>query len=361
MATTTQDTEFIEIFSTFFKDFHKPRLQLLFLLIQALSSVGSINLVKLAAGLKTDVEPSSNYRRIQRFIHTIRFDPACLSSFLLRLSGIQAPYTLIMDRTNWQFGIANINILMLSVKGYGWSIPLFWTFLPKRGNSNEQERIDLMKRFLTCLGFDKIYNLVADREFIGDIWLNFLTEHRIPYDIRLRANLKVWHRGKLIHVFKLFRRIPFSQTRSILTPVILGNTELFLHGGRIINSKTNKPEFLIIGTYCEPMESKSRYAERWYIENMFKDMKSNGFQLECTHVTNLDRLNTLMGILAIAYTWMIKIGTWIKKIKPERFVKKKHGRPAKSVFRGGIDEFINAIFSMDAIRVRRYVKFLSCT
>ncbi|MDZ4749929.1 MAG: transposase [Saprospiraceae bacterium] len=165
----------------------------------------------------------------------------------------------------------------------------------------------------------------------------------------------------MIHVFKLFRRLPIGQTRAIGASVILGTTELYLQGGRIINSKTNKPEYLIIASYCDRSESISRYGERWYIENIFKDMKSNGFQLECTHVTKIERLNTLMGILAIAYVWMIKIGIWIKKMKPERFVKKKHGRPAKSIFRGGLDEFINALFTMDPIRVRRYVKFLSCT
>ena len=136
---------------------------------------------------------------------------------------------------------------------------------------------------------------------------------------------------------------------------------MYLQGSRIINSKTNKPEYLIIGTYCEPTESTIRYGERWYIENMFKDMKSNGFQLECTHITKLDRLNTLMGILSIAYVWMIKIGTWVRKMKPERFVKKKHGRPAKSIFRAGLDEFINAIFSFEHVRVYRYLNFLSCT
>jgi len=42
MATKSKDTGFIEIFNTFFEDFHKHRLQLLFLLTQALSSVNSI-------------------------------------------------------------------------------------------------------------------------------------------------------------------------------------------------------------------------------------------------------------------------------------------------------------------------------
>jgi len=58
-----------------------------------------------------------------------------------------------------------------------------------------------------------------------------------------------------------------------------------------------------------------RNAERWYIENMFKDMKSNGFQLECTHITYLDRLDTLMAIIAIAYTQTTPITPLSRKQK----------------------------------------------
>lgn len=73
------------------------------------------------------------------------------------------------------------------------------------------------------------------------------------------------------------------------------------------------------------------------------------------------RLSTLMGILAIAYAWMIKIGMWVKKVKPSLFKKKKHGRPAKSIFRAGIEEFVNSIYTMNLVRVRMYFNFLSST
>ena len=110
--------------------------------------------------------------------------------------------------------------------------------------------------------------------------------------------------------------------------VTVGMNKVYLQGERIVNTKTNKQEWLIVSTYHQPGESIKRYGQRWYIENMFKDMKSNGFQLKCTHITDPERLSTLMSILAIAYTWMISIGTWVKKIKPEIFKKKKHGRYA---------------------------------
>jgi hypothetical protein len=102
-----------------------------------MSSARSVNLVKVAAGMNSKSLQQSTYRKIQRFIHDIRLEPKLLAPFLLRLVGISAPYTLIMDRTNWEFGKAKINFLMLSVLGNGWSIPVLWILLPKKGNSNE--------------------------------------------------------------------------------------------------------------------------------------------------------------------------------------------------------------------------------
>lgn len=41
-----------------------------------------------------------------------------------------------MDRTNWKFGEANINILMLGITYKGIAYPLLFSMLDKRGNSN---------------------------------------------------------------------------------------------------------------------------------------------------------------------------------------------------------------------------------
>jgi hypothetical protein len=361
MAPITQDTKFIDIFRTFFVGFNFARLKTLAELVQAISSVRSVNLVKVAAGMHSKSLPDSSYRRIQRFIHDIRLDPKLLAPYLLRLAGIKAPYTLIMDRTNWEFGKAKINFLMLSVLGNGWSIPILWMLLPKKGNSNEEERIELMNRFIHIFGKGVIYNLLADREFIGDTWMGYLIEALIPFDIRIRANMNVLFKGRMIRVSRLFRNSNPDRPVTIFHQVMIGTNQVYLQGQWIINSKTNRKEWLIICTYCQPGMSIKRYAERWYIENMFKDMKSNGFQLECTHLTRIERLDTLMSILAIAYTWMIRIGMWVKKVRPRIFKKKKHGRPAKSIFRGGLDEFMHSIHTLNFNLMRKWMKFLSCT
>ena len=62
----------------------------------------------------------------------------------------------------------NINIFMLGVVYKGVAFALLFTMLDKRGNSNTQERITLMERFIRLFGKECIDSLVADREFVGE-------------------------------------------------------------------------------------------------------------------------------------------------------------------------------------------------
>ncbi|MCK5893752.1 MAG: IS4 family transposase, partial [Endozoicomonadaceae bacterium] len=44
------------------------------------------------------------------------------------------------------------------------------------------------------------------------------------------------------------------------------------------------------------------YYKRWSIETLFVCLKSRGFDLESTHMTDLDRMDTLMGLFSLAFT-----------------------------------------------------------
>jgi len=79
-----------------------------------------------------------------------------------------------MDRTNWKLGILHINILTLGIAYKGIAFPLIWLVLPKQGNSNTNERIQLIERFIRIFGSDKIGCLTGDREFIGGEWFRNL-------------------------------------------------------------------------------------------------------------------------------------------------------------------------------------------
>ena len=57
--------------------------------------------------------------------------------------------------------------------------------LDKRGNSDSQERMNLVNEFLQRFGERQITCLTADREFVGKAWLSYLLSDPLtPFRIR---------------------------------------------------------------------------------------------------------------------------------------------------------------------------------
>ena len=70
---------------------------------------------------------------------------------------------------------------------------------------------------------------------------------------------------------------------------------------------------------------------------MFKAFKSNGFNLEDTHVCDPDRIMTLVSVLMITFCFAYKQGELIASDQPHLLKLKKHGYIPKSIFRIGAD------------------------
>ncbi|MBQ8265390.1 MAG: transposase [Bacteroides sp.] len=49
----------------------------------------------------------------------------------------------------------------------------------------------------------------------------------------------------------------------------------------------------IIVFFNKPENTVSSYKERWQIETAFKAMKTSGFNIEDTHLTDIDRIERL--------------------------------------------------------------------
>jgi hypothetical protein len=79
------------------------------------------------------------------------------------------------------------------------------------------------------------------------------------------------------------------------------------------------------------------YTRRWTSECLFKNTKSNGFNLESTHVTYPDKLEKLMVVIAGATAICIRTGKWQEKIKPTLYEKTVKA-PLRSTFRRGFDD-----------------------
>jgi len=61
----------------------------------------------------------------------------------------------------------------------------------------------------------------------------------------------------------------------------------------------------------------------------------SSFDFEATHLTELDRIETLLTLLATAFCWAHLLGEWLHEQKLIPI--KSHYRPAISIFRYGLD------------------------
>ncbi|MER0442889.1 IS4 family transposase [Emticicia sp. W12TSBA100-4] len=335
---------------------HKARIKFLELLIISLirtrTVVFSINAVSL-----NDRVICSNLRRIQRFFSDFTIDFDVIAKILVAINPVKSPYKLSIDRTNWQFAGINYNILCLTIVAEGGSLPILWTMLDKRGNSNQNERKDLIIRYIRLFGLDSIECLMADREFIGQEWIGFLSSHPIKFYLRIRENLMVNQKGRELKVFWLFNNLPLNQVRSLDKPLKVNGQWVYLTGMKILNSK-NQIEYVIVATYQFDQQAMSLYAQRWTIECFFKAIKSAGFNIEDTHLTDQKRLEKLFAVVCIAFVWVYLVGEYQNQIKKIPIL--KHQRRAFSIFRYGLDE-LNRALIFDSQLVINYSKLLTYT
>ncbi|MGC9385299.1 MAG: hypothetical protein ACP5D6_11925, partial [Kosmotogaceae bacterium] len=116
------------------------RVKFLAAFISSLCKLQTVCYVKHAQDLSPNAKFESNLRRIQRFFAEFIVDSDLIAKIVFSMLPSEPLYRLSLDRTNWKYGATNINNLMISVCHQGVGIPLIWTMLKKRGNSNAKER-----------------------------------------------------------------------------------------------------------------------------------------------------------------------------------------------------------------------------
>ncbi len=354
-------SELSSILNTHFRGkINLARVKLISHFIIALCKVQTVTFEKLANAFESSTSSESSLRRIQRFIANYSLDSDLIARLVFNLLPKQDNLILSIDRTNWKFGQTNINIFMLGIVYRGVAFPLLFTMLDKRGNSNSQERVDLINRFIRLFGKEVIESVVADREFIGEQWLAFLNQERIRYYIRIRNNFKVFipHKNKEVKASHLFNR--FKPNEFVYYPKIVKiNGVLCYLSGCKLNRRNAKQDFLIIVSFNKPENAQHDYKKRWQIEMCFKAMKSSGFDIEKTHLQEIQRLEKLILLVMIAFVWSYKVGIYLHQLNPIQI--KKHGRKAKSIFKCGLYFLANTLLNPQCQNNIDVFRFLSCT
>ncbi len=149
---------------------------------------------------------------------------------------------------------------------------------------------------------------MADREFIGAKWLNWLDEHRIHYIIRIRANQysepKQGKAQQAQHLLGARTWKNLHRSRS------LHGVWVFVGGQRLSSG-----DYLILVSNLPIELGRYSYAKRWDIEVLFSALKGRGFHFEDTHLVDYQRNEGLVRLLGLAFAWAALVADWISQGK----------------------------------------------
>ena len=317
---------------------HPERIHTFYALILAVLAGGSVKIKDMAQYIETRASLSSKVVRLERWFLKQNLDYSLIGKLIVGLLGCGgSEMTIAIDRTNWRYGKRDLNFLVASVVCGAISVPVVWLLLDKKGSSSALERIELINKLLTVMAAPGIGNILADREFACQEFINYLWERDLPFTFRVKKNEQLKHENggkiKLGRYFKDMtagakqaRRCQFYGLELNVTCLQLEREHLFL-----------------VSTVQIGDAALRVYKQRWSIERTFKALKQSGFWMEETHMTELEKLGKLMAIVSLALAVAVLGGKIKNALIPIKI--KKHGRPQWSLFTYGLDWLISACIS----------------
>lgn len=247
--------------------------------------------------------------------------------------------SIVIDRSQW----GAINLLMVSLVWNRRAIPLSWSLLPKLGNSNLEEQKEIIQQIVPMLQGYKVV-VLGDREFCSVELASWLREMGLSFCLRLRSstcletesgNWKALNSLGLTPGMSLY----CSGVRVRKTQPIAGFNVASKWKRKYRNKQMKEGWFILTNLGSLPA-AIAAYQQRMGIEEMFRDYKSGGYDLEGTGLTG-HRLMSLILLIALAYTSAIIQGTIVKEKALHRYVScppEPHRKyPRRSTFGIGLD------------------------
>lgn len=307
---------------------------LLQILINVLQVIKKVSLEAVANALPIPIEFESRRKKVQRFLSVPNLDikkiwfPIVIEWLEIYFEPKKIIY-LAIDRTNW----GCINLFMVSVIWDKRSFPIYFELLPKLGSSNLNEQKRILSQVFPIV---KDYNIcvLGDREFCSVNLANWLCEQKVYFCLRLKKNhfieretdiwLELDDLGLSPGISFFLKGVKVTKTKG------LRGFNLACKWKRKILGVAPKEGWFILTNMSSLELAIAAYKRRFDIEEMFRDFKKGGYNLEDTNVSD-KRLIALILLIANAYTGATISGQKIKRKGVQKYVGrvKEYGRTAR--------------------------------
>ncbi|MGH2414362.1 MAG: IS4 family transposase [Microcystaceae cyanobacterium] len=302
----------------------KTQYLMISVLIQLLQNYRWVRLEELANKFPCLILFESRRRKLQRFLElpSLTLEAIWLPIFSAwlrqRYSSHEVLYIAI-DRTRWR----SINLIMISLIVEKRAIPIYFELLDHIGNSDLETQQALLGRVLPLFKeYKKV--ILGDREFCSVDLAKWLKEQGKTYFcLRLKRNeyieikKDVWVQlqkvGLAPGVSLYFQGVKLTKTKGF------SEANIACKWKRKYRGWTAEEGWFILTNLDNLAQALASYEKRFGIEEMFRDFKSGGYNLEETMVQE-KRLMTLILLITLAYSQATVSGEIIKNSGVAKYV-----------------------------------------
>jgi hypothetical protein len=238
-------------------------------------------------------------QRLRRWIlrDTFAVDEVLLRAVRACLGPRRDPIVLLVDRTEWD----DHNLLYAAVPFRGRALPVAVQWLPD-GSTHHTRFAALLEHAAPALPPATPVIVVADREF-GNAQVIRVIRAR-GWHFCLRYKHDTWFQTLDGDRWQARDRFPRRGQRLLWSEVLVQEQGSGPWQVAAFWAPSEKEPWVLVGDL--PAERLALlYRRRMRIDEMFSDLKSRGFNLEKTRLTDPHRLVRLARLLALAYLWML--------------------------------------------------------
>lgn len=297
----------------------------------------SVHLSRIASELTAEATKLSVVTQLTRFLGNdlveVRAVYEAVARELLKQGAAAGRVVLIMDSTKVGF---SAQLVMVSIAYQGRALPLIWTWLPyAKGHSLTATQVELLSDLRAWLPEQSRVVLLGDTEF-GRCWL--LEELKYwgwDYVLRQSRNNLVWRKqdSGFLSLDDIELRGQGIQwfPHTLLTEENALPTHLLGYW-----ADGQELPWWLATNLATPEQVMALYPLRMGTEEMFGDLKGNGFDLEATHLRDTNKLNRLTLALGLLYVRLVALGVELTKLGHAHEVDRPDRRDL-SFFRRGFD------------------------
>ena len=282
-----------------------------------------VRIERLAALFPQPILFESRRRHLQRFLRLPQLSVLLLWFPLIKCI-IETHYKkttrllVAIDRTQWKHN----NLFIASIIWEKRAMPIYWQFIDKQGSSNLAEQQALLRPVLRLL---KDYEIVVigDREFRSVELANWLQHRNIYFALRQKQDNYIQMSGQDYQPLRSLGLVPgmklYLTGVNVTKKKGFGSFDIAAYWKRKYRGRVEEQGWYILTNLGSLRAAVDAYKARSGIEAMFKDCKSGGYNLEGSKAT-IERLTSLVLIIAIAYTCASLSGRKIKQMGQQKYV-----------------------------------------